>query len=155
MTYARAQYALVFFLLFYSAVGFGAHFSSSSQGVYPFFSWFLFVEIPSRVQTNFELFVTELSDRTVDFPLHPEELPGVLWGGVEKKNFNILVRRLGEAIKGKQAESVDELRRELELYLPGVVSYEVQEVVFNPIQRFRFGDSFSSESIGRFRKETL
>ncbi len=153
MIYHRDKLILIFFFLVYVMVGIGAHFfADRGRGIYPFFSWFLFVEIPPRIQTSFELFVTEFQGEPV-FPAVPlKDLTSISLGmGNTKKFFYLLVDRLGRAIQDGNLKEVERIRVDLEAYLNGVSVYEVREINFNPVARFRSETVLSESSVGIFK----
>ena len=58
MTYEHAKQTVFIFLAGYCCVGLLAHVANithnTPEDLYPFFSWFLFVRVPSRVQFDYE-----------------------------------------------------------------------------------------------------
>ena len=61
MSYGTAKKIIVFFLVTYFAVGMLArYFRQGPEDFYPFFSWFLFAEVPQITQEELDIHIREI-----------------------------------------------------------------------------------------------
>jgi len=131
MPYARARTAALIGLSIYIAVGFSAHvLSNGGEDAYPFFSWFLFVNVPQRVQSGFDVVVVD--------GMGAQSLTesDAFFGDGMMRDILALENRLGRAVKGGNPLEIAEARRELESFLSGPVTYRVREITYDPLEYF-------------------
>lgn len=118
----------------------------------PFFSWFLFVDVPNETFSN-ESTILLLEVNGQKFS------PPVPWGEVyghtdqpSAARSRTLMQRLANSLEKKNQEETKRLRTLFEQrYLPESVTYQVVVNTYNPIERFKTG-KFSTKILGEFRK---
>ena len=78
MTYKVLKTTVILFLLGYFSVGVSAYFlKKGTEDFYPFFSWFLFNEVPKRNQVDFDLVIRQTGTEKFESGIFFEEAVGV------------------------------------------------------------------------------
>lgn len=137
MTYKNLKFSVVSFLILYFVIGITAHATRrGTEDVYPFFSWFLFVEVPPRIQSGFDIRVISIEAKALDAP---QSLSGTdpvfIQSGLTDKALRDISNGLGQAIMSKNEASLTMYKNLFESKLARSISYEVSAVEFNPIDR--------------------
>ncbi|MEN9561391.1 MAG: hypothetical protein RIQ56_664 [Candidatus Parcubacteria bacterium] len=132
--YPTARNCVFVFLVTYALIGFGAHiFSKGQEDVYPFFSWFLFVQVPQRIQDGYEVRVTILSgEKKHSSPLLQESIGASTSLNYPAREVIRLGNELGRALKQGEDARVLAYRTLLEAMLTKPCEYEVREVRYDP-----------------------
>lgn len=132
----------ILFLALYAGIGFSAHALSGEKGedAYPFFSWFLFVNVPQRVQTGFDVRIGNL--RLLDSP--------EFRSGLMRREAATLENRIGEAVKSGSAQRIQAARRDIESRLPAGTTYLVREITYDPLEYFTAKSTLRESIIGEF-----
>jgi hypothetical protein len=151
MSYKTTKGTTIAFLTLYVAIGIGNHFASHGQeDLYPFFSWFLFVEVPNRVQENLEVAITSAETMRLSSPVEIGTLPGIFKPGTDIDHIRNLSMRLAQALSEKNSPIFDSLQRELEMNFAMPVTYQIRRVRFDVIERFKSGIVLSVEPVAEF-----
>lgn len=153
MSYERTKRLLAGFLVLYALIGFGAHVThTSSEDVYPFFSWFLFVTVPPRVQAKFDFVLISVNGQNIETPVSPLSRPDVFSPeGVTEQNLSELAEHLRKALQVNDTGDVTYVRGEFEKHFTvSRASYGVRETTYNPIDYFKNGTVASSTVFAEF-----
>gem|GEM_PF-2247105 len=133
MNYATGKGYAILFLTLYASIGFATHALSNNSGedAYPFFSWFLFVNVPPRIQTGFDVHTVEVnsSQSLRQSALFRDE-------GLMRRDIVALENRIGQAAKSGNAEEIRSARRSIESRLPAGTVYRVREITYDPLKYF-------------------
>lgn len=154
MSYRAAKISVLLFLAVYFCTGMLSHFSAKGEeNSYPFFSWFLYAEVPLRIQSEYGIRFLEIGGRTVDPPLFFEKAVGAAYNPrrLSPGGYHYLIQLLGGAVKRKDAKEIARLRTEIEkeiLDRPAV--YEISEIKFNPVERWRNGTVMEIKPLAQF-----
>lgn len=143
------------FLALYFSVGVGARLlSTGEEDFYPFFSWFLFSHVPQRVGNDFAINILKINGEVVKTPIPFEHAKNIYNTSRSLAEYNQYIRQLGNALKQNNMEEISRIRRWLENNFTAYnVTYEVSEITFDLIERFRSGKVIESKSLGQFNKE--
>ena len=149
------KFIIIFLIVYFSAGMLARHLSKGPEDVYPFFSWFLFHRVPPRTQTGFSIRVHELDGRRFEPPIFFEEV-GDMYDKDSRsaREYQHLVRILGRSVKQNKTDEVERLREKLERnFLSHPATYEIVEVTYNPVDRWRTGRLIDVKSIDIFMSE--
>ena len=156
MSYKLLRKIIMAFLIFYFSVGlFARYLSDGVEDVYPFFSWFLFSKVPARIQIDFAIRIHEFAEKRFEPPIFFEKAKGIY----DKTSYSTtdyyhLVQLLGMSLQSNRMNEVKRLRRELEKnFLSYPVVYEVVELKFNPIERWKTGQFIGIKSLVTFTSQ--
>jgi hypothetical protein len=152
VSYDNLKFLVFAFLAFYLSIGIGARFlSTQEEDFYPFFSWFLFSHVPQRIQSDFAVTILEVNGETFKTPIPLENASSIYGTSRSFAQYNQYIRSLGTAIKQNNTEEIERLRQLLEYGLPvKSMTYEVQELTFNPIEKFKSGAVIEKRILGKF-----
>ncbi len=152
MNYTNAKKTIATFLILYAFVGFGAHATSvSTEDAYPFFSWFLFVTVPPRIQSGFDIMLVSVDGERLETPVHLLDRPDVFSSeGVTERELSEITQRFAHSIRGKRHEQISELRRMLEVHFSTHASYAVREYSYDPLEYFKNKKVSSSIILAEF-----
>ena len=141
MTYAASKRIVVGFLLVYLLGGLLARSATNYQDeYYPFFSWFLFYRIPARDYSNFAVRILAAGGTTYDPPLMFENASGVYETRTDLSIYHNFIQSLAQAVRNKRSSQIETFRNQLEAhFLRRPVMYEVDEVRYNPVERWQTG----------------
>ncbi len=139
MNYGRTKKALVILLASYAFIGFGAHATSTgAEDAYPFFSWFLYVTVPSRVQTGFDSMLVSVNGKRLETPLPLLDRPDIFSKGeLTEQRLSALIEELAYAIRARQSGHTSALREKLETHFNTQASYIVREYTYDPLEYFK------------------
>ncbi len=154
MNYTNAKKVLMTCLLLYAAIGFGAHATrTSTEDVYPFFSWFLFVTVPPRIQSEFDIVLVSVDGNRLDTPAPLLERPEVFSGGaMSLQGLSAIAEQLARSVQEQRGERTSALRRELDThFINSRASYVVRENTYDPIEYFKNKRIASSTILAEFR----
>ena len=153
MNYIRAKKILASFLVLYAFVGFTAHtMSTSTEDVYPFFSWFLFVTVPPRIQSGFDIKLVSVEGKRLESPTPLFERPDVFSGEeMSEQGLSSVTEMLARSIRGQQGERVSGVRQQLESNFTTQASYIVREYTYDPLEYFKHKSIASSTILAEFR----
>lgn len=125
---------------------------SNSEEIFPVFSWFLFDRVPNNIQ-KFNIIIYEYNGKIFN--------PPVPWKKVFKKvsgarlhQARILIKRMGDA---HTVGNLDEFNTSRQLFEKIVLDnknteYEIIQEVYNPLEKWKLGDSKNKiKSIGVFK----
>lgn len=119
--------------------------------VFPFFCWFLFPVTPT-VETRYELEVERLGGQALAEPTPFRKLH--LVAEPHAMDAWTAIQALGRALRDEDPAEVTRLRRRLEAnFLPGPSRYQVVEVVFDPMERWRGEADRGRRVLARFDAE--
>lgn len=153
MNYSRVKLLLLSFLVIYFVVGVSSRVSTKGdEDTYPFFSWFLFSKVPARVQDDFLIKILEYKGKTQSPPLLVEKTPGIFNSARSLAEYFQMTRNLGSAVRRGNAAEVNRYRKHVEtnLFSSQKLKYQVLEVRYNLIDRYRSGSLLSSQEIAVF-----
>lgn len=150
MHYHRLKVLVIGFLIAYFVVGIAARtVTAGDEDTYPFFSWFLFSKVPSRIQSDYAIKIIEVDGKPLPQPTLLEKTSGIFNNSRSLAEYFQTARNLGVSLKQKQLGQVNQIRTHLEknLFSGRLVTYEVLEIRYNPIERYKSGKFISSERI--------
>lgn len=117
--------------------------------IIPFYGWSLFSKVPNE-DGRYSLLVHRHGGRDLEPPVaFLRAPPGIVAGNryIGRK----VIQRLGDAVEEGEADRVEELRRLLEgSYLQGRVVYELRHERYDPLAKWRTGETLEERSLGRF-----
>ena len=151
MSYIGLKIFLVSFLVLYCTGGFLSHQRKPEQEVYPFFSWFLFPSVP-YIQTEFVILIHEFNGKTIEPPRFSTEIKGVL--SFHGAGYYKITQELGRGILNENEDKIENLREQFEkLFLSHPVLYEVVQITFDPIERWKTEKILHKKSISMFHTQ--
>lgn len=145
---------MLVFLTFYAGVALYGQFVKHKE-IPHFFAWFVFTHTPQRTQHEFAIRVLEHKGKQFDPPTFLNDA-GVTFSSpnFSTPEYSRRVAILGSYIMQERKNQIEQARREVEsLFLPGKVKYEVIMIVFNPIERFKYGRVISTKQLAVFDAE--
>lgn len=117
--------------------------------IFPFFGWSLFSKVPN-LESRYSVVIDQHDGRPVDPPVSFLQAPGSIVIGnrfIARK----LIQRLGRAHDKGETEEVERLRQLLEHnYLQGRVHYELLFERYQPLQKWKTGESREKRSLASF-----
>jgi len=153
VSYEIVKKILILFLVTYFVIGVAARFlSAGTEDFYPFFSWFLFIRVPLRVQSDFSIQIHEFGEKKFETPVFVDELSGVYdTDAYSRTQYHNLIQRLALSIKRREKNQIIKLREELEKkFILRPVVYGVVERKFNTIEHWKTGAVIEIISIAKF-----
>ena len=153
MSYIRAKKILASFLVLYAFIGFTAHtMSTSTEDVYPLFSWFLFVTVPPRIQSGFDIMLVSVQGKRLETPVPLLSRPDIFSNEkISEQELSFITENLARSIWGQQGERISEVRQQLEANFTTQASYVVREYTYDPLEHFKSGRIASSTVLAEFR----
>jgi len=119
--------------------------------IFPFFGWSLFSQVPN-LASRYSILIHEHDGRELDPPVAFLRAPDSIVAG-NRYIADKVVKALGRALDRGEAAEAERQRRLLEHnYLVGRVRYELVFESFDPLERWRTGDSRERRSVGEFHK---
>ena len=165
LSHSLLEKLIVLFLVSYFVVGVYAHFYIINQEeVYLLYSWDLYTKVPPRIQTEFAILIHEFEGKRLENPIIFERARGVLYSSLteyrhatyNKTSIQNIVRLLAPSILQDKTREIERLRMELEkTFLSHPVVYEVVEVTFNPIERWKNGRFININRLGIFTSQVF
>lgn len=120
--------------------------------VFPFFCWFLFPITPN-VEERFALSVHEIGGRRFEEPVEFQSLDVIEDPHAMDVWFS--VQALGQAVVDDNAREAERIRRRLEAnFIPSPSRYTVDQVTYDPIERWRQGTVRSRTTLAVFTSST-
>lgn len=117
--------------------------------IIPFYGWSLFSKVPNE-DSRYALLVHRQGGRELAPPVAFLRAPPSIVAG-NRYTGRKLIQRLGEAVEEGDAARVRELRRLLEsTHLHGRVVYELVFERYDPLDKWRTGETLEERSLGRF-----
>lgn len=149
MTYTSLKYALLGFLLLYLILGFAGHLfreENAPDDLYPFFSWFLYVQVPNALQSGYDaraLRPGHIPVSLVDAELIPET-------ALHPSQIHERINALGRALSAKDSAAIAKTRLELESYFVQSAVYDVVKITYAPLERWKKGIVREETVLGQF-----
>lgn len=153
MRYPLFKTLLVGFLLAYVVIGISARIvTKGDEDFYPFFSWFLFSKVPARVQDDYLIKILEYRGQPQSPPLLVEKTPGIFNSSRSLAEYFQMTRNLGSAVKRGDTKEINRFRTHFEnnLFSEQKLKYQVLEVRYNLVDRYRNGSLITSQEIAVF-----
>lgn len=153
MSYPLFKFLLLAGLVTYFVVGVSARvLTEGDEDTYPFFSWFLFSKVPPRIQDDYLIKILEYRGQTQTPPLLVEKTPGIFNSARSLAEYFQMTRNLGVAVKRGDTKEISRYRTHIEnnLFSSQKLKYQVLEVRYNLIDRYRNGSLLSSQEIAVF-----
>jgi hypothetical protein len=157
LSYEAKKMAIAASLIVYCTVGIAsksyfilAHRPPTTE-LYPFFSWYLFADIP-QTHTEYRIEVLSLGERTYEPPL-PFSDTAFLFARIGRAptEYTPIIQALGTAITAGDEPRVGELRGQLETMFSGTPArYSVVRVVYDPLIYWKSGAYITHETMGTF-----
>ena len=117
--------------------------------IFPFFGWSLFSNVPNE-SSRYTILIEEHNGQAIDPPVVFLKAPEAIVTG----NRNIgrkVINKLGRAKTRDRKGKVKRYRRLLESnYLQGRVRYELVYERYDPLEKWKTGESIELTSLGRF-----
>ncbi|MCH7883371.1 hypothetical protein IIA95_03070 [Patescibacteria group bacterium] len=137
MSYNTLKVFLISIFLFYF---FGGVFTSNKLNgeVYPFYHWFVFRDVPSKIQAGYAIRILEYEGKPLNPPIFLKNAYGLYVNtNMASPQYSYIVRVLGENIVRKQQEEIKRHREILERsFLSQSVTYEVVKIEFDTLDRW-------------------
>ncbi len=153
MSYGFLKKILIGTLFVYFSIGLGAqHLLTEDQKVYPFFSWYLFYEVPSRIQSDYVVYFTavegeELEKRTAF-------IDDTLFHNINTHtttDYYLMIQRLGNAIESANKKKIESEKRAFEEnFTQPSVTYVIARRTIDPISYWLDKDVISEEDVAVF-----
>lgn len=132
------------FLLVYLLGGLAtrAFTDEAAQEAYPFFSWYLFADVPDQSFT-YTVDVRSLNGVTYPTPLSWAKVPQLFNGWTQSPTHYLhLIKLLGQAVEKGDGVEVQTERTQFEkIFYGSRASYEVVKVEGNPVERWQHTDA--------------
>ena len=153
MSYSWYKKTVISFLIIYFTIGLAARFTAKgAEDFYPFFSWFLFSEVPSRIQQDFTLRIHSAGGQQFVPPELFENAREL--HNTKRRSYSEyyhLIQSLGRSLVQRRDTEVARIRAQLEQrFAVHPVTYEVVRATYNPIERWKYGTVIELESIATF-----
>lgn len=153
MNYDTMKKSVLAFLAVYALIGLIAHTTrSGNEDVYPFFSWFLFVNVPARTQSAYDIVLISAHGEKLSVPVSLLERPDVFAAqGMSAQGLSVISERLGHA--HRQARRADLLRTRADLETHFIIpdaTYALREYTFDPLEYFKRGTVASTTLLAEF-----
>ena len=117
--------------------------------IFPFFGWSLFSKVPNQ-GSRYWIVIDRHDGQQVEPPISFLQAPESIATG-NRYIARKVIQSLGRALDDGETEEVERLRRLLERnYLKGRVHYEVLFERYQPLDRWRTGESREKRSLARF-----
>ena len=117
--------------------------------IFPFTGWSLFSKVPS-LENRYSIVIRRHEGQRLDPPVSFLQAPETMVTG-NRYIARKLIQRLGQAHDRGKAEELGELRKLLEQnYLRGSVRYELLFERYEPLEKWKTGQSRETRSLGRF-----
>ncbi len=140
MSYITTKRCIALFLAAYFAIGVAARLTSSgTEDVYPFFSWFLFAEVPSRFQSSFVIMIREIDGQKQEPPAPLSQFPQLYGGGGPGELF-ALVQAFGRSVQGHDTNA-PRIRREIETRFGRPVAYDLVAQRYDALKKWRTNEA--------------
>ncbi len=151
---ARALRAFIaFFLWFYFSGGLLTVFYPPKYEVFPVFSWFLFGLTPNP-QMRYAIRISSWNGRDLSQPVYYEEGNELHIQSHDAIFLHSIAQNLGKALEGGNSDDVTQFRAIMENnYLSPPCDYELVEIVYDPIKRWKTGHK-SESIIKRFQSKS-
>lgn len=138
---------LFFLILIYFSVGM-ASFLTAKKEIFPFFSWSLFSVVPNP-SPHYEIIIHQHNGKKLASPKSLYEAPSSIVNR-SSAGAKFVIRDLGKAYLEDNKEEVIRLRTLLEKnFLKGNIKYELVSQVYDPIKRWKNGET-QTNSLGFF-----
>lgn len=152
MSYSSVKKCAVIFLLIYFTTGVLARLlTRGNEDFYPFFSWFLFSDVPPRIQYGYAVRMDQIGDEKFSPPVFFEKTPAFAKKSVSSGEFYNLTQLFGQSIAHHQTDETDRLRKRIEQNLPPRSVYEIVGVEYDVIKHFDTGEVTKVDILGTFR----
>lgn len=149
MTYISYRNLALTFLCIYALIGAGAHLTrTSTEDVYPFFSWSLFVQVPPREQDAFVALVVADGGERLETPVPLAHFSGFSMEGLNTSTLGAHIHQLGHALGTTDTAKAAKLQRALDERFARPVTYAIVHERFHPMEKFLFG-SVSTSTVVR------
>jgi hypothetical protein len=153
MTYTQLKWSIIGLLLLYAAVGFLADATKPEndfEDVYPFFSWFLFIHVPKATQRGFDARLTSIEGVALTSSVSLTASPVAPKNDVRPIQMHNFIDALGRALKSGDKSAIEAARKALESRFQKKATYEVLEIRYHPVDRWRTGALLEETVIGTF-----
>lgn len=153
MRYPLFKILLIGFLATYFIVGVSSRvITRGDEDTYPFFSWFLFSKVPARIQDDYLIKILEYRGQIQVPPLLVEKTPGIFNSARSLAEYFQMTRNLGVAVRRGDTKEINRFRTHIEnnLFSSQKLKYQVLEVRYNLIERYKSGSLLSSQEIAVF-----
>ena len=156
ISYEVKKTMVVITLVFYCAAGIFIRLYRDEQHhqIYPFFSWYLFANIPiPNQQVTFTMDILSLGSQTYNPPLPFSQTSSIFQKLRQSPTeYTALIVMLGQSILSGDANSISQSRQKLEkIFLGTSARYEILRVNYDPVAYWENGTYTSESVIGTFQ----
>ncbi|MEJ2086333.1 MAG: hypothetical protein P8Y44_11745 [Acidobacteriota bacterium] len=117
--------------------------------IFPFFGWSLFSSVPNEDQ-RFTILIEEHNGQVLEPPVLFLQAPDTIVTGNRYVGRKV-IDKMGRAKKRERGRKVKKYRSLLETnYLRGQVRYELVYERYDPLEKWKTGESRELESLGRY-----
>ncbi len=153
MTYTQLKWSIATLLILYTAVGFVADAAKPEndfEDVYPFFSWFLFIHVPNATQRGFDARLTVIEGEELQTAMPLLASPVLPKSDVRPLQVRNLIDALGRALETENEGAITAARKALESNFQKTATYEILEIRYHPVDRWRTGAILDETVVGTF-----
>lgn len=151
ISYETMRAIVIASLIVYFIAGLHERFVQHGGETYPFFSWYLFAEIPNYHLTAFTIDIYAIGDTKYDPPLpFYQTAPLFLQLRQSPTEYTPIIDELGWSIIRKNGD-IEEIRYRLEGMFSGLSArYELRMIAYDPLVYWSEHKVASSTSLGFF-----
>ncbi len=154
ITNSRITKILLLFLFLYFLIGVTARLGmDNEEQVYLVSSWYLYSKVPPSIQKDFTVLVHQVGGKVYSPPLFIDDTQGIVFSSLVDYNHSLVhnVRDLGRAVLFGEKMEITRAQTELESkFITRPISYELVQISFNPIDRWKTGKILQSQSLAKF-----
>lgn len=139
-------------LVIYFCMGVFERAARDGHEIYPFFSWFLFANIPNPSEETFTVTIHSIGDEIYDPPLaFSESRPWFEKIRQSPTEYTYAMREFGRSVYAGRMQLAKEHRASFEeMFVGASARYELFVVSYDPILHWKEGRYASSTSLGIF-----
>ncbi len=144
----RLQWFAALFLAVQVLAGYAGWFTPRHE-IFPFTSWFLFSLVPNRVK-DYDLLLHGTPNQPQEPPQSFNRSGALVYAPHSIVTYQ-LIQQLGDAVRQEDAPRVEFLRRQIEeQFAVGPMGYDLLELTYKPVARWKTGQVVSSRLVRSF-----
>ncbi|MBI3335614.1 MAG: hypothetical protein HY001_03905 [Candidatus Portnoybacteria bacterium] len=156
MSYSSLKIFTILFFIFYFGTAIYLE-PKPSDHVFPFFSWFLFSNPPTKITSLYTLRVLESGGEKLNSPVLLRDAQTFVYLKANAPTvLEAIIERLAKSIISSDGEKIAALRRELELYfLTKPTRYEIVLITYDLIEYWRESKVRKVDVLATFTTDNL
>lgn len=149
MSYRFLKFFFAVALVIYFAGGLAT--SGYQKEVYPFFSWFLFDQVPNEKQ-DFTMRIISYGGQEYDPPLEFSQASHIFQSiNQSATQYFYVIQDLGYGILNKNDSQAQNARERLEkIFLGAPAKYEILQVRYDPVQYWKTGEFIEAKLMATY-----